>query len=281
MDTRIVITSPTVISALVQHRSNFYKFGKHLHSNMELYHFLTGQCKMDIGNQVITCHKGDVVLLLPNIVHSFYLDTAERCTFHHIHFTPDLYSNVFVQETDDSETDLMTTFILKNHTYFKTKADERLSGLILSIVEKAASKTPSANAYMNLNLLELMLYVLEKSECKALSTERSQTKNEYVSAALTFIQKNYATKLLIRDISNHLNISSRYLSKIFFEHMNVTIGNYLNNYRINQSIDLMRNTDMTLTEIAAQVGLKDSQHFSKLFKSIIGINPHQYRKLEE
>ena len=101
----------------------------------------------------------------------------------------------------------------------------------------------------------------------------------YVSYALSYIHENYSGKILIPDIASHLNISPRYLSKVFYQHMNLTILNYINIYRINQAIDLMLNTNFTLTNIAAQVGLKDSQHFSKLFKNTIGLPPNQYRRL--
>ena len=100
-----------------------------------------------------------------------------------------------------------------------------------------------------------------------------------MSYALSYIHENYSGKILIPDIASHLNISPRYLSKVFYQHMNLTILNYINIYRINQAIDLMLNTNFTLTNIAAQVGLKDSQHFSKLFKNTIGLPPNQYRRL--
>lgn len=40
----------------------------------------------------------------------------------------------------------------------------------------------------------------------------------------------------------------------------------------------MQTTDLTLTEIALQVGFTDSQHYSKVFMSIINETPSQYRK---
>ncbi|MEE0012648.1 MAG: helix-turn-helix transcriptional regulator [Lachnospiraceae bacterium] len=60
--------------------------------------------------------------------------------------------------------------------------------------------------------------------------------------------------------------------------MGVTLSNYINIYRINRSIQLMQTTDLTLTEIALQVGFTDSQHYSKVFMSIINETPSQYRK---
>ena len=85
-------------------------------------------------------------------------------------------------------------------------------------------------------------------------------------------------KILIPDIAKELNISTRYLSKLFSQYMNISLGNYINVYRINRAIELMDTTTLTFTEISGMIGLKDSQHFSKLFYNIIGTRPSQYKK---
>ena len=86
-------------------------------------------------------------------------------------------------------------------------------------------------------------------------------------------------KILLEDIAKELHISSRYLGKLFTRYMNVSPGNYINIYRINRAIELMETTPLTLTEISGRIGLKDSQHFSKLFFHIIGMTPSAYRKM--
>ena len=85
-------------------------------------------------------------------------------------------------------------------------------------------------------------------------------------------------KILIADIADELNISGRYLSKLFSQYMNLSLANYINVYRINRAIELMDTTDLTFTEISGMIGLKDSQHFSKLFYHVIGTTPSQYKK---
>ena len=94
-----------------------------------------------------------------------------------------------------------------------------------------------------------------------------------------YIKENYFEKILLSDIANYLNISSRYLSKLFYKETNLTVLQYLNIYRINKSIDLMMTTDKSLTDISLSVGLGDLQHFSRLFKNIIGISPSKYKKM--
>ena len=69
-------------------------------------------------------------------------------------------------------------------------------------------------------MAELLLYLvkLTRSELSFHTEEaiHSLEHIRYVSYALSYIHKNYAGKDLISDIAAHLNISARYLSKIFF-----------------------------------------------------------------
>lgn len=279
MDKNVILTNSSVISAVVQHRENCYKFDKHIHNTMELYRILSGECRMDINNRTISCKKDDIVMIMPNTVHSFYLPTNSPCEFQHIHFSPALFSKLYLKEDNVSETDLITATTLANNFFYHTTSDGNLSYLISSIIEKSSSPSGIAKAYMNLHIAELLLHIFEESESSVTPRKLSASKNTYVSFTLSYIHENYAEKILISNISNMLHISSRYLSKIFFEKMNITISNYINVYRLNQAIDLMLHTNMSLTDISVQIGLKDSQHFSKLFHNIIGITPYKYKKM--
>lgn len=279
----VFLGGQTIISALDQTRENRYSFAKHIHKSIEIYLITSGCCAMNINSQKIVCFPGDFVLIPPNTVHSFYLETEAACTFRHIHFDPSLFSKWYLNNTEPYPMDLVTALIFSCDSHFKLQADAKINALVAEIIDETASGEAASAALSNLHLAELMLYLinLERAELSVLTDVGSHTPEHirYVSYALSYIHENYAGKILIQDIADHLNISARYLSKVFFQHMNLTILNYINIYRINQAIDLMLNTNLSLTHIASQIGLKDSQHFSKLFRNIIGISPNRYRKL--
>ena len=132
-------------------------------------------------------------------------------------------------------------------------------------------------ANINVSLMNLMLYILDHTE-PVHEYAKPQLQNSYVAYALNYIQEHYTTKILQEDIAQQLQISVRYLSKIFKSYMGVTLSNYITIYRVNRSIALMQSTDLTLTEIALQVGFRDSQQYSKVFMSVINATPSQYRK---
>ncbi|URW89820.1 AraC family ligand binding domain-containing protein [[Ruminococcus] torques] len=51
-----------------------YTFPHHLHSTIEIYRIISGECLMDVQSETLHCTKGDFIMILPNIVHSFYLN---------------------------------------------------------------------------------------------------------------------------------------------------------------------------------------------------------------
>lgn len=273
-----------IISAANQIREYPYNFSKHIHKSIEIYLIDSGECSMDINNKKFTFQKNDLVIIFPNTVHSFYLEIKNTCAFRHIHFDPIPFSHWFINQNEYNALNLINALIMPCDHYCHLTADENLSSLIHNIIEEtAAENNLLSTAMANLHLAELILCLIKETHpalsLTADSASHTPQHMRYVSYALTYIHENFSRKILIPDIAAHLNISARYLSKIFFHQMNLTILNYINIYRINYAIDLMCNTNLTLTAIAELTGLKDSQHFSKLFKNTIGIPPNQYRKL--
>lgn len=273
----------SVISAKIDVRTYPYIFTKHIHKSVELYLVDSGSCSMEIGSRKFTFYPGDLVIIYPNIVHSFYLEETGACTFRHIHFDPSLFSEWHISQYDSHPPDILTILLSPFSHYLSVRSDEKISSIVDSIITESNEKSALSNAMVNLNIAELLIYLIRLKCPKQFPAQENNAKHsnhvQYVSYALAYIHGNYDQKILIPDIAAHLNISARYLNKLFFQHMNLTILNYINMYRINQAIDLMTDTKLTLTEIASQVGCKDSQHFSKLFKNLIGLPPNQYRKL--
>lgn len=113
----------------------------------------------------------------------------------------------------------------------------------------------------------MMLHLLNQNSADQLTFSSHQ--NSYVAYTLNYIEKKYMTKIRQTDIASQLQISVRYLSRLFKDYMGIPLSSYINIYRINRSIELMQKTDLTLTEIALAVGFSNAQHYSKTFINII------------
>lgn len=95
---------------------------------------------------------------------------------------------------------------------------------------------------------------------------------------LSYIEKHYAEKITLGDIEQQVNICRNECCRIFKKHMNISIFDFILEYRIEQSLLLLLNTNQTITEISAQTGFNDSNYFTKVFRRLKGCSPRQYRK---
>lgn len=106
---------------------------------------------------------------------------------------------------------------------------------------------------------------------------RRKTKNALALQAMEFIAANYNKDITVPQIASALYVSQIYLSQIFKTILGESIISYIVNYRIEQARIRLEETDDMIYDIAEDVGFHDAKHFSKTFKSIVGVSPSQYR----
>ncbi|QSW89431.1 chromate resistance protein [Flavobacterium endoglycinae] len=124
--------------------------------------------------------------------------------------------------------------------------------------------------------------LLQEVYKKFLSEKKSSKKTpSWVKELKEIIQDQIDTQFNfdLKKISNDLELNPSYLSREFskyFEDLN--FGEYVRKLRIEKAINLIQNSDLTLTEIAYMTGFSDQSHFTRIFKLHTGKNPSSYRK---
>ena len=96
---------------------------------------------------------------------------------------------------------------------------------------------------------------------------------------IRYIEANYAENISVKQLSAALGVSTSFLSRIFKKEIGVTIHEYLNQYRIAQSIPLLKNH--SVTEVGYLCGFCDNSHFISVFKRYMGTTPMQYARLHD
>ena len=101
--------------------------------------------------------------------------------------------------------------------------------------------------------------------------------SELITQATRYLEEQYSQKLTLRELARHLHINESYLSKLFKKELGMNFTDYLNELRINKSIQLIEETSMSLLEIAIHIGFEDQSYYTKIFKKVTGRTPRQYR----
>lgn len=98
-------------------------------------------------------------------------------------------------------------------------------------------------------------------------------KDSTVVEMINFIKINYQDKISISDLSKKLAYSESMLNRKFKKEVHITFNEYLNRYRINKAIELLKNSDYNITEISYMCGYSSAKYFSRVFKKYLGISP--------
>lgn len=96
--------------------------------------------------------------------------------------------------------------------------------------------------------------------------------------AKIYLHERYAEKITIKHICKSLGCSKSALLSAFKEEYGTTINNYLCDVRINEAVRLLKNTGLSISEIAEETGFYDQSYFSKVFSQKMGVTPSNYRK---
>lgn len=108
-------------------------------------------------------------------------------------------------------------------------------------------------------------------------SEVSQNKQK-IQRAIEYIAENYSGVLNMAIVSNYVSMNYSLFSLEFKRYTKMNFVKYLQNFRINESRRLLLTTDYRISEISRMTGFRDDKHFMKVFKSICGVSPSEYRR---
>ncbi len=115
-------------------------------------------------------------------------------------------------------------------------------------------------------------------ELQLASAKQCNSKHILLLRAMEMIAEQYNQDISPSSIASALYISNVYLSQIFRNELHTGVANYLIQYRIEKSKQYLSDTDLPVWFVAEQVGFRDSRHFSKTFKRIVGQTPRDFRR---
>jgi AraC-like DNA-binding protein len=135
-----------------------------------------------------------------------------------------------------------------------------------------------ANEIRRVGYLFDLLSTLIDAQCSTRKKEQryDYSSETYVEHALQYISINYA-HIKVSDIASYIGINRSYLTSIFKKELRVSPQEYLVNYRLRIAAELIKTTNLPIQAISSQAGYDSPFNFSKMFKSIYGVSPKNFR----
>jgi two-component system response regulator YesN len=133
------------------------------------------------------------------------------------------------------------------------------------------------NRINDLSELEIILEEIITQLAGEIKSKGTSEKNPEIQAAIEYMIENYFKELTLGDVAAAAAISPNYLSKLFKEYRNQTVMDFLERIRIEKALKLLKETNCSIKEIALQIGYRDPNYFSKVFKKVTNLSPTAVR----
>ena len=102
-------------------------------------------------------------------------------------------------------------------------------------------------------------------------------KHQTVNKVIMYINDELEQNLTVESIASNFQISTSHLSRIFREHVGITLVEYLNVRRVEESQYYLRHTNKSITSISTQFHFCNQSYFTRIFKKYTGVTPKHFR----
>lgn len=166
--------------------------------------------------------------------------------------------------------------------YAQKAIEYNVKGYLLKPILKKEFIQLMTKIYSNLQKTDLLIENkdLEDKTLGTKNTENTRSKdlNQYIYFAKNYVNEHYAKPISLKNICSELYISESYFSSLFSQETGVGFANYVNEVRIEKSKELLKYSNDSLKVIALKVGFSSPSYFNKVFKSITGMSPLEFKK---
>lgn len=130
-------------------------------------------------------------------------------------------------------------------------------------------------AYLSITGLKFFIhFMFEKLNGNRQNDDRQENIIEQLKE---YIEQHLSENLSRGVLAKQVYLSEDYISKIFVKTTGTSIPNYISARRIEKAKEYIRNSSLSISKIALEVGYSNFSYFSKTFRDLVGCTPNEYR----
>ena len=249
-----------------------------VHDYYELYVCLNGKGKVQSGDKTFDLFEKNFIITPPGTYHTHNPDktffSSVSINFSATGLNDSLICNK-VGQLDEEKMNVLNILINEYINNYEYQPDTDIP-----YVKKVEFKNEFAYPQMfkcgiEMLLIQITRYFQQEKAPAKINIQTEYKKNKVVE----YIKEHYKEKISLEDIAKKFNYSVGHLCRKFKEEIGDSVVNYIIKYRISVAMKLLfENKELSIEEIALDVGFNDVQFFDKTFKKFTGMTPGKYRR---
>lgn len=248
----------------------------HWHDDVELLLARKGHLCYSVNGKRVQIEEGNAIFVNSRQMHFGFSDDGTDCDYVCITFRP---QSLFANEA------LMHRYVLPilSSTHFPYMILERCNhGASLGLMERLDVIYQEQRE--GFELLALSGVIALWNELFGLVQQQirmdanADTNVSIIKQMLEFIRTHYSEKITLDAIANSGGVCRTRCCQIFRKYLGMTPNDYLNSFRLEKSMELLKGTSLSITEVASACGYSGSSYFAEMFSRAKGCTPSRYRK---
>ena len=250
----------------------------HWHEDVELLMPVKGYLCYHVDGNVVTVQEGNAVFVNARHMHYGFSADGSDCEYICITFRPQLLCAA--QEIGNRYVLPVLTSPSLSHLVLRRSIPEHRP-LLAAISRIHGLHRERESAFEMLILGELFrfwqgLYRITREQ---LGEPMSGNVNVLIlKRMLEFVRTHYQEKISVDAIAAAGGVCRTKCCQIFRRFLNHTPNEYVNSFRLEKGMALLKSTDLTITEIAGLCGFSGASYFTEMFTRQKGMTPTAYRK---
>jgi len=247
-------------------------------TSMEIVEVTSGCARVQIGTEFIDAVEGDFLYVPPSMM--FRAETDTYASIRGMIFDTSIIEENL--ENFDSEVFYMFYVQSKNKVAVFNKEHpihSTLKHLMKESYDEYSEKDICYKLPIRANIYQIMTVLLRYYCGSKNELDRMIYHNVLrLRPVINYIDEHFKEKIYIEELSDMINVSPDYFTKMFKESIGKTPIDYINGMRVNCAMELLCTSDMPMSDIADSIGFCNPNYFHKIFKQYMVTSPLAYRK---
>ena len=271
----------------------------HWHFGYEFFSAVYQDIEVQVGQEHLRLLKGESVLIGGGQLHSYRMTMPGKiCLCPNIVFTEEVLAPMtgvifqkyfspilndpalpYIKISSEKEWETALSESLF-HIYSLLAAGEHdgSSGNGCRAVEPVRSECPELEVHQDLISVFRTLYCHRSELPHRRPGGQDQQTQIRLQKMLRYIQDHFSEDLSLEQLSASAGISRSEAGRCFKKYYAQSPMNYVALYRLKYAQELLLKSSLSISEIAAECGFRDSSYFVKVFRKYLGQTPSEYRK---
>ncbi len=250
----------------------------HWHDQIQFFYCTRGNAVIRCNSRELEVNANDFVIINSKELH-YIENIGEGLTLYLIKIDLTfIYSN----KADSIQAQFLTP-LSQNLILFENvvRNDESLLRCVHRMIHEYFTKEIGFELAIKSQVYDLIVILLRGYIKKIYNESELKSKMlllQRFKDVIDYIENNFTEKIDLEKLSKIAGFSKGHFCRLFKQITGMSAIDYINNLKINKAFDLLKNSDLNITEIAVSCGFSDSNYFSRIFKNHKKISPLQMKK---